>query len=101
MPLVFPERVLVSSRYTAASLREILIDAASKRVIITVEYGDVVNGEFVRNTSIPVRRYTLDGSWWDSLSTALPNPTKGMYENVKILGWQALLAEGYEEGQVE
>lgn len=101
MPITFlPKPVDGVLTYSAAQLREILIDVRSCRVVITVDYGNIVDGAFVRNASIANKVYTLDCADWDLLAAAKPNALLGMYDNVKNFAWTTLLSKGFETGTV-
>lgn len=101
MPLTFPSRPAGDTpMYSAASIREILIDIMSKRVLITIEYGDIVNNVFVRNKNISTKVHVLDNDKWVTLAVAKPNSLLGLYDNIKQFAWQALINAGFESGTI-
>lgn len=104
MPLTFLARAPVDEtrRYSAAQIAAIYIDNRTNRLQIEVEYGDMVNGAFVRNENVSGRTHTLGPRDVARIASMLPPlPAAGMYANVKKVAWDALIAGGYEVGTIE
>ena len=101
MPITYTTKLPTdpSLAHSAAQIGLILIDRRSRRVLIEVDYGTLVNGEFVRNRHVPSRTYGFDGSEFAALAATIPPlPAQGMYANVKKVAWDLLIARGYEAG---